>query len=352
MKISRRVRTGYALALAGILALPGLSLMRTQAAGAIDPGAECSLTVTVEESEYAEDFNDMNIPVSVYKVADVDSVGNYTAAGAFSGMDFSGISSDTTAEQWLEMGKQAEEIREKAEPAPEPSGTVTVQKEAGSTEAAKGTIRDLATGMYLVVPAETYNRDYTVKYVFSPYLTALPGNPYATGNYGEGQDEWDYNPVIGLKAEGEPQTGKLIITKTLTNYNETLGKTSFVFEITSKEKDAAGNPLYSNVVSTTHEGPGDQSVTLEGLPAGITVTVKEIYSGASYTLDGSGESDVLIWSDPAVDAGAGETASVAFRNKYDGGNRGGYGVTNHFTSDGNNGWTWENPTEGLPEGNN
>lgn len=351
MKISKRVRTGYALALAGILALPGLSLLTTQAAGAIDTGAKCSLTVTVEESEYAKDFNDMSIPVAVYKVADVDSVGKYTAAGAFAGMDFSNISSTTTAEQWMELGKQAEEIRVTAEPAPEPSGEVTVQKEAGSTEPAKGTIRDLATGMYLVVPAETYNKDYTVKYVFNPYLTALPGNPYASSeDYGEGSDEWDYNPVIGLKAEGEPQTGKLIITKVLTNYNETLGKTSFVFEITGK--DSTGKVVYSNVVSTTHEGPGEQSVTLEGLPAGITVTVKEIYSGASYTLDGAGEADELIWSDPAVDAGLGETASVTFRNKYDGGNRGGYGVTNHFASDGNDGWTWENPTEGLPEGNN
>lgn len=349
MKISKRVRTGYALALAGILALPGLSLLTTQAAGAIDTGAKCSLTVTVEESEYAKDFNDMSIPVAVYKVADVDSVGKYTAAGAFAGMDFSKISSNTTAEEWMELGKQAEEIRVAAEPVPEPSGEVTVQKEAGSTEPAKGTIRDLATGMYLVVPAETYNKDYTVKYVFNPYLTALPGNPYVSSG-GEGSDEWDYNPVIGLKAEGEPQTGKLIITKVLTNYNETLGKTSFVFEITGK--DSTGKVVYSNVVSTTHEGPGEQSVTLEGLPAGITVTVKEVYSGASYTLDGSGEADALIWSDAAVDAGLGETASVTFRNKYDGGNRGGYGVTNQFDSDGNGGWNWENPTEGLPEENN
>lgn len=347
MKISKRVRTGYALALAGILALPGLSLLTTQAAGAIDTGAKCSLTVTVEESEYAKDFNDMSIPVAVYKVADVDSVGKYTAARAFAGMDFSKISSTTTAEEWMELGKQAEEIRVKAEPAPEPSGEVTVQKEAGSTEPAKGTIRDLATGMYLVVPAETYNKDYTVKYVFNPYLTALPGNPYASSG-GEGSDEWDYNPVIGLKAEGEPQTGKLIITKTLENYNETLGKTSFVFEITGR--DSAGNLVYSNVVSTTHEGPGDQSVTLEGLPAGITVTVKEVYEGASYELDSPKVVDgILIWSDVAVDAGLGETASVTFRNKYDGGNRGGYGVTNQFDSDGNGGWTWEPPTKRLPK---
>lgn len=341
-----------------MLALPGVSLLRTQAAGAIDTEARCSLTVTVEDSEYVQDFTNMHIPVSVYKVADVDSVGNYTAEDVFSEMDFSDISSATTAEQWMELGKQAEEIRKAALPEGEEDpeagglkadGTVTVEKAATGTDRATGTIEDLDTGMYLVVPEETYNEDYTVKYVFNPYLTALPGNPYASSDgYGEGADEWDYHPSIGLKAEGEGQTGKLTITKTLANYNETLGKATFVFEITGT--DSAGKK-YSNVASITHEGPGDQSVTLDGIPAGMNVSVREIYSGASYELDGAKEASALIQSDAAVEAEQEETASVAFTNRYSGGNRGGYGVTNHFDSDGNNGWTWENPTAGLP-GNN
>ena len=92
-------------------------------------------------------------------------------------------------------------------------------------------------------------------------------------------------------------------------------------------------------------------MTLDGIPAGMNVSVREIYSGASYELDGAKEASALIQSDAAVEAEQEETASVAFTNRYSGGNRGGYGVTNHFDSDGNNGWTWENPTAGLP-GNN
>lgn len=349
MKRSRRIKRGYALALACILALPGLSLLRTQAAGTINTEAKCSLTVTVEGSEYAADFNEMSIPVSVYRVADVDSTGHYTAEAPFSAVDFGSVGSKTTANDWMKLAGQADTIRKSANP--KAAGSVTVQKAVGSTVAAKGTITGLDTGMYLVVPADTYNKDYSVKYTFTPYLTALPNNPYASsGNYGQGPDEWDYNPSIGLKAAGEPQKGKLIITKILTNYNETLGKTSFVFEVTGR--DSTGKLVYSNVVSTTHEGPGEQSITLEGLPAGITVTVKEVYSGASYELDGAGQVDAFIWSDAAVDAKLGQTASVTFKNKYDGGNRGGYGVTNHFTSDGKNGWTWENPTSGLPRESN
>ena len=57
----------------------------------------------------------------------------------------------------------------------------------------------------------------------------------------------------------------------------------------------------------------------------------------------------VILSDGLV--GDGEPASVSFKNSYDGGNRGGYGVTNHFESDGKNGWTWENPTPPVVEEN-
>ena len=46
-----------------------------------------------------------------------------------------------------------------------------------------GSAGNLATGMYLVVPGETFNQDYSYKYTFTPYLTALPGNLYAQGRH-------------------------------------------------------------------------------------------------------------------------------------------------------------------------
>ena len=51
---------------------------------------------------------------------------------------------------------------------------------------------------------------------------------------------------------------------------------------------------------------------------------------------------MIIVPDHVVDAGEKEVAEVTFTNRYDGGNRGGYGVTNHFyDSDGNGGWQVE-----------
>ncbi len=348
MKIGKRVKRGCVLALAGMLALPGLSLLRTQAAGAIDTEASCSLTVTVEDSQYISDFDKMSIPVSIYQVADVDSVGKYTTAEAFAGLDVGSISSATTAQDWADMARKADEIREAAGDAVKPAATQDVEKAEGGSQPAEAVFRDLHTGMYLIVPAETYNSDYSVKYVFTPYLTALPGNAYAST--GEGSDEWNYNPVVGLKAEGERQYGKLTITKNLSSYNASLGQCTFVFEVTGRDENNA--VVYSNVVSTTHDAAGSQSVVLEDIPAGTIVTVKEIYAG-NYAADGSDSATAVIVTEEAVEAGiASEEAAVTISNTYDGGNRGGYGVTNHFEADGNGGWTWENPTRPVPQENN
>lgn len=343
MKIRNRLKKRYVLTLALVLAaLPCLIQMRSWAATAIDTGrTDCRLTVSVAGSDYQEDFDRMSIPVSLYKVADVDAMGAFTPIGEFSGMDFSGIGSATTADEWMSLASEAYAFVENAEAV----DTIDILAEEGSNGAASATFEGLETGMYLVAPQETFNPEYTVKYVFTPYLTALPSSAYTTA--GAGSDDWDYETEIGLKAEAEQQYGRLSITKTLQNYNESLGRATFVFEVEGRDEE--DNVVYSNVISSTHAGAGTETVTLDRIPAGLNVTVTEIYSGASYTTVGSDTETALIVSDAGVEATAGtpealSPAAVAFTNEYGGGNRGGYGVTNHFESDGENGWNWENPT--------
>lgn len=354
MKMSKRRTKGYALALAALLVLPFLGLLQTQAAKGIDVGHACSLTVSVDigaeaggNDAYLEDFNKMSIPVSVYRVADVGVTGqDFTPVEPFGDMDFSKISqkpAEVTATDWQELAQQAEAIRRDAEP--EAAGEVEVQAEAGSDQPAQGTVSGLTPGLFLVVAGEVYNPDYTVQYHFTPYLTALPSSDYTLA--GSGSDEWVYDTTIGLKADATPQLGRLNIVKTLQDFNETLGQATFVFHIVGVNK--FGVTEYEEVESMTFSAAGSETVTLEDIPAGLTVTVTEVYSGASYTIDGPDKDTALIWSEAAVSAGAAEEASVAFRNRYDGGNRGGYGVTNHFESDGEGGWEWENPTTPLEE---
>ncbi len=348
MRISRKGKTGCALVLAALVGLTGVSMQQTYAADGIDVNKnDCSITVSVSigkggdthgNDKYVEDFNEMNIPIDLYRVADVDVTGQkYISIAPFENVNLTDISSATTADEWLAKAAEAskEENLEKATPV----NAVTASGEAK--------FENLTPGMYLVVPQETFNTDYTVKYTFTPYLTALPGNEYALT--GAGSDEWIYDTEIGLKPEAEPQFGKLNIRKRLQNYNDTLGQTTFVFQAEAVDEagellyDAENKPVYSEVVSTTHAGLAEETVTLEHIPAGVTVRVTEVYSGASYEGVGDTVQEVLIWSDAAegqtVNGQTIETAEVSFENRYDGGNRGGYGVTNEFTN-GNAGWEW------------
>lgn len=198
-----------------------------------------------------------------------------------------------------------------------------------------GSAGNLATGMYLVVPGETFNQDYSYKYTFTPYLTALPGNLYAQG----GTDEWLYDPVIGLKAEREEQYGSLIIEKTLSSYNESLGSVDFVFQV---EADKNGEAVRSTVERIRFNGAGTQSVVVDRIPVGAQVTVTEVYSGASYTPEGEVVQKATIVAQQLVDAGQAVAATVSFNNKYDDRLIPGTGVVNHFEPPQEEGddWNW------------
>lgn len=124
--------------------------------------------------------------------------------------------------------------------------------------------------------------------------------------------------------------GNLEISKTLTSYNTSLKEVTFVFQV--EAVNAKGKTVYSNVVSTTHSAAGTKKVVIEDLPEGATVTVTEIYGGASYEATGSKEVKVQIVG--------GDTVSAEFTNTYDDKLVPGYGVTNHFELDENNDWQW------------
>lgn len=141
----------------------------------------------------------------------------------------------------------------------------------------------------------------------------------------------------------------MTINKTLRDYNETLGPTTSVFEI--EGRDAQGNVVYTNVASVTHGGAGTESVTIKDIPAGITVTVTEIYAGASYEIDGENVQTTTIVSDAAAGT-ENPVVSVAFTNKYNGGNDSGYGLMNEFKAGDEEGvWEWTKPTTPeVPQG--
>ena len=320
------MKKGMAASLVGVLALSAFALYggNAWAADPIDLTKTCSLTIEVESgSQFEADLDQMTIPVDLYKVADVDVSGSYTELTGFEGIGLDGVSDATTADEWLTM---AETAAGKLTDASVPTESIQLVNGSAVADA-------LEAGMYLVVPAETYNADYSYLYQFTPYLTALPGNDY----YNSGNYAWDYDPVIGLKAEREEQYGGLTINKNLLNFNSLTQGGYFVFQIEG-EKDGV---KYSNVTSVNMSEAETGSAYVDGIPVGMTVTVTEVYSGGSYEPVGSTTATATIVADQTVEAG-GSGAAVTFENDYNDKLIPGTGVLNQFTApEGEGDWTWE-----------
>lgn len=173
-------------------------------------------------------------------------------------------------------------------------------------------------------------------YTFTPYLVSLPTNSYY--NNGQTSDDWiydltkEYNSAVGLKPEEHVRYGNLVINKELVDHNATFGNNAtFVFQIDITTLD---KKTETRIEELTFDAAGSDSVTIEKIPAGSTVTVKEIYSGASYKLTSQNDVTATIVANDEKEAGqAGETAEVSFINKHDGRTNGGYGIRNNFKLD-------------------
>ena len=317
MKMKKRIKQGAALLAALVLAAPAAAY-RADAATPIETGRACS--VAFEVSGSFDGLSDLEVLVDLYRLAEVDSSGSYTGLAGFEGLGLEDISSETTASEWEEKAAMAAEVIEQEDI--EPAATSTAEEGFAGLE----------VGMYLVGAREVGTREAV--YRFTPYLLALPGNAYGTG---EGaSDEWLYDVTTGLKPEQEALLTSIRIDKTLASYNETLGGASFIFQV---EAVLGGESVYSDVVSLVFDGPGTQSLTVEGIPAGASVTVTEVYSGASYAASGE--------VSHTITAAAGEENPVSFTNAYDGSLTGGSSVVNHFVytqpeeagDDGS--WSWQ-----------
>ncbi len=330
--MNKRLKQGTTFLLALALAFPLLTLPGARAANAIETDRKCSVSFSVsgEGNELADAGTD--IKVNLYKVADVDVSGNYTATGAFTELDVSSVRADNNdaASKWAARAKEAQKLlKDSVKP------TTTVTLAAGT-----GSLADLATGLYLVDTPEVVTTNYT--YTFTPYLVSLPTNNY----YSNGNDTWIYDltdtNAIGLKPEEHARYGDLKINKTLANHNATTGKkTTFVFQIdiTPRKSDKTE----TRIESLDFKAAGESSVTITKIPAGAAVKVTEVYSGASYKLTSANDQTTTI---VATDRGATNTpASVSFTNDIDDNMNGGYGVRNNFKLDENGQYQYTEPAE-------
>ena len=336
--MNRRVKILGACALTLAVTLSGLALPRAYAAKAVDVNKKCSIEFNLQNSVYdaatenkdaekAEDFAELNklhVQVHLYRVADIKETGAYTEAKGFEELKLDQISDKTTAEQWAEKAAKARElIKSGVEPAAETAVTL---------KDGKGEVRGLATGMYLIVADEVKSPYFT--YSFKESLISLPNNYW----YNSQSDDWIYNltekNAVGLKPDREERKGDLVINKTLTSYNATVGGATFVFHVNVEKRDGT---VTNNVYKMEFTGAGNDSFTIGDLPAGAKVTVTEAYSGASYKLVSDNEQQVTIIASEEE----GNPVSVSFTNEYDGGQNGGTGIVNRFYME-NGSVDWEN----------
>ena len=335
--MNKRLKQGSTFLLAVALTFPLLTLPGVKAANAINTGQKCSIEFDI--SGNSSELLSASIPVNLYKVASVDESGNYTGIGAFSKLDLSSVSADNldaAAATWAERAETAQGKLTDSEgnPVVEPK-TVTLQNGRGYKD-------KLETGLYLVDTPKVITPNYT--YTFTPYLISLPTNNYYNNDHTN--DEWIYNltgsNTVGLKTEQHVRYGNLVINKELVDHNATFGdEATFVFQIDIKKPDGKKE---TRIEELTFNAAGSDSVTIEKIPAGSTVTVTEVYSGASYKLTSENNVTATIVANDEKEAGqAGETAVVSFTNEHDGRTNGGYGVKNNFKLDENGQYQYTEP---------
>lgn len=327
MTMKKRIKTAGALTLAAITVLSAAGLSNVYGALGVETDRKCSLTFTLDETEFDDDeLRDLEIPVKVYKVADITEEAQYDTTGYadFAGLGLENVSSTTSAEEWAQMAEDAMKIV-KAKEEIASTADVKVTKPEGATEFT-GVINNLETGMYLVQAETVQTSEYT--YDFTPYLVSLPNNYYSKENP---DDNWVYHVTTGMKPQQTLRYGDLEIVKNLTEYNASLKDVLFVFRV---EGTKEGNPdlVYSDVVSVNFNQAGKKSVVVKHIPAGTKVTVEEVYEGGSYSCTSDKVLNTTIFAD--------EQVKVEYSNTYNGKLIPGSGIVNHFEKEDGN-WAWK-----------
>ena len=328
MTMKKRIKTAGALTLAAITVLSAAGLSSVYGALGVETDRECSLTFTLDGTEFDE-LRSLEIPVDVYKVADIteEAVYDTTNYTAFADLGLENVSSTTTAEEWAQMAEKAMKTVEDKKIAP--TEKVKVTKPEGAAEST-GVISDLKTGMYLVQAETVQTSEYT--YDFTPYLVSRPNNYYSKEKP-EPDDTWVYDVTTGMKPQQTQRYGDLEIVKDLTEYNASLKDALFVFQV---EGTRHGEKVYSDVVSIKFNQAGEKSVLVKDLPAGTVVTVKEVYAGGSYSNTSGDTQEAVIAAEGSTD----NPASVSFTNTYNGKLIPGTGIVNHIEIENGN-WDWK-----------
>ena len=321
MKMTENRKKKGAAVLAAVLMFAAAGFSSVYGAQGIEIGRNCSLSFELN-GEY-EELNHMEIPVKLYHVAKITPAGEYEPLAGYESLELGAAGENTTAHEWERFAQEASELTSQLGAEPEAELTIAPDEEGVPSARAE----NLSTGMYLVEAENVQTAEYT--YAFTPYLVSLPSHYF----YTTGQDEWVYDVTAGMKPQQNPRYGSLVIRKTLTSYNATLGSATFIFRVEGVKDQET---VLSDVVSLVFDGTGTKSLEISGIPAGTEVTVTEVYGSANYDPVSPETERVTI----LADGEEGSPVTVEFVNEYNGKLNPGSGIVNHFEYDGGV-WNWQ-----------
>lgn len=328
LKHKKNVLVGIMLVAAMIISLLGVQSLLAAQRVELDNTVKITAEVSDKDTSIFATKYKGEVEVNLYKLATLDETGKPTLTSEFaeSGIDLSLLYKSPSVEE-VETN-----IVTKATPVAKnlsPAKTIEIDRASQQTRASKEF--EKGAGIYLYVPADAQDDRY--KYTFTPYIIFAPTSDLIM--FGQGSDEWKYESVFELKSSAEERKGSLEITKQLDKYSTTQGTASFGYEVIATLDEKT---VFNNVYTIDFSAPGSKSILIENIPSTASVTVTEVYDGASYEPVGDRTKTATIVADNKV--------GVQFENTYD--NRlitGGISTVNEFEEK-TDGIYWKNPAGG------
>ena len=205
-----------------------------------------------------------------------------------------------------------------------------VVNEGGTSEQIDNDIREVAKvgadGNDTAKSLASHIRIGANYFTVSPQLITAPYKEDENHNRLASSDlkgTWVYDQTVTLKMIGDPDTGSIVINKTLTGYYEGQKEAKRLFQVDVFYPDE--NTLYSSeVYDITFTSAGEKHLEVQGIPLGSHVKIYEVYSGGNYV-----SNIAYPQYNEVVVLDSNEKPSVGFINTPKK-NNGGGGVTNHF----------------------
>ncbi|WP_143071331.1 hypothetical protein [Pseudobutyrivibrio sp. UC1225] len=280
IKVSLRRKGLIGICMALALCILGIGAHSLRAASRVDTKKPVTITAKVADgdtSAFATEYKG-KVDIYLYRIATMDETGTLTVDDRYAtaGIDLSVLNKKNATSQDVITGI-VDPAMEKAEQVGKDE-QFTLDRTNGDTSATSDPL-EKGVGLYLYIPQRS-TEDATSRYAyeFTPYIVFAPSSTFITT--GTGSDEWDYNPSFNLKSTQIERTGKLRIVKKLDQYNISMGKQSFVYDV---KGTLDGKVVINNVYKIDFDGPGTNDRIIDvDIPATTVLTVTEAYPGSSY----------------------------------------------------------------------